>query len=93
MTQLLFTLAQFSDNKLPHGNAAPSDLKNILDIVFKTIGALTVLFIVLAGLRYITAQGDPAKVSQAKSAILYSLIGLVIAIMADAIVHFVIKNI
>jgi hypothetical protein len=92
MHMLFIGALLFNDNKLPHGNAQPSDIQTILQIVFTTIGALAVLLIVIAGIRYITAQGDPAKVTQAKNAILYSLIGLVIAVMADAIVSFTLKN-
>jgi hypothetical protein len=95
MTSLVFTLAQLvNDDKLPgHGtNAQPGDIKKILTIIFTTVGALAVLLIVIAGLRYIAAQGEPTKVSQAKSAIFYALIGLVIAALADAIVTFALKS-
>jgi hypothetical protein len=91
---LIFTIASLiNDNSLPgHGgtNATTDTIKTVLQIIFVTIGALAVLLIVIAGLRYITAAGEPAKVAQAKSAILYALIGLVIAASAELIVGFVV---
>ena len=94
---LLFTFAQLlKDDKLPGGgknNATVDTLQTILQIIFVTIGALAVLLIIIAGLGYITAQGEPTKVSQAKNALLYALIGLVLAASAELIVNFVLNRI
>lgn len=57
------------------------------------IGAIAVLMIVIGGLRYVTSNGDPAQLSSAKNTIMYSAVGLVIAVMANAIVNFVLTNI
>jgi len=46
----------------------------------------TALVIVLAGFYFVTAAGDPAKVTKAKQMILYALIGLVIVLAAEGIV-------
>ena len=91
--QLFSVLAiTISDPALPHAKADTSTLGTILQIVFITIGALAVLFLVLGGLRYIAAQGDPDKITRAKNAILYALIGLVIAASAEAIVKYALDN-
>jgi len=68
-------------------------IASILGIVFGIIGALAFLVIVIAGLRYITAAGDPQKTAQAKSTILYALVGLALAITAQAIVAFVVNRV
>lgn len=65
----------------------------ILETFTYIIGALAVLMIIIGGMRYITSNGDQAQVTSAKNTILYSVIGLIVAIMAYAIVHFVIANI
>lgn len=46
----------------------------------------TALVIVLAGFFFVTAAGDPAKVTKAKQMILYALIGLAIVLAAEGIV-------
>jgi hypothetical protein len=93
---LVFTIGQIiSDKNLPGhggGNATEATIKTVLQIIFVTLGALCVLMIVIAGIRYMTAAGEPAKVTQAKNTILYSLIGLVIAASAWAIVDLAIKT-
>lgn len=76
---------------LPHPNVG-NELKNALAIVFSIIGAISLLIIVLAGFTYITSQGDPGKVSQAKNAIIYASAGLAVSILAVSIVGFVIGH-
>ena len=43
--------------------------------------------------RYITAQGDSSQISSAKNTLLYALVGLVIAALAQVIVHFVLSEV
>jgi hypothetical protein len=68
-------------------------LANGLQIVFGTMGAVALLVIVISGLRYVLAAGDPGKMSQAKMAILYALIGLAISLAAFSLVAFVVKGV
>ena len=79
-----------SDNVLPTPAANSDTLHTVLNIVFGTIGALSLLMITVSGLRYVLSAGDPQKTAQARNGIIYSLVGLTIAITAEAIVHFVI---
>ena len=63
----------------------------ILTAVFSIIGIIAVVMIILGGISYATSQGDPGKVKKGKDTILYGIIGLVIAILAFAIVNFVLS--
>ena len=45
--------------------------------------------IIYGGVLYTTSAGDPGKVKKAKDTILYGIIGLVIAVLAFAIVNFI----
>jgi hypothetical protein len=78
-----------SQTGLPQVSASQNTLAKILTIVFTIIGAMALLFMIIAGLRYITSAGDPAKVATAKNQILYTAIGLIIAASAAAVVNFV----
>jgi hypothetical protein len=80
-------------NGLPHTQATHSEVQLILNIVIGIIAALSLLFVTIGGFRYILSQGDPQGISKAKGTVLYALIGLVIAIVAETIVAFVIKGI
>lgn len=69
-----------------------TNLTHIIDAAITVVGILAVLVIVIAGQRYVVSGGDSAKIKQAKDMILYAIVGLVIAILAWAIISFVAKN-
>lgn len=60
----------------------------LLTIVFGVIAAVAVLMIVIAGFRLVMAQGNPQEIAKARNTIVYALIGLVVALTAEAIVAF-----
>lgn len=78
-------------SNLPHGQPT---LKAFFDIAFAVLGALAFLMVVIGGLRYITgsAQNNPTSVSEAKKMIIYSVVGMVVAASAAAIVNFVLGS-
>ncbi len=65
---------------------------NISNIILYLAAALAVIVIIFGGVRYITSTGDAGRVKQAKDTITYGVIGLAIAILAYAIVRFVISK-
>ena len=69
-----------------------SALQTILSLVIGIVAAISVLFVVIGGLRYVFSDGDPQDASRAKSTIIYALIGLIVAVLAEAIVAFVLSN-
>lgn len=77
---------------LPQAAAGTGNIQAILSIVFGIAGALALLFITISGFRYILAGSDPQGVAKAKAGIIYALVGLVVAITAEAIVNFVVGN-
>jgi hypothetical protein len=77
------------DTGLPVVGATSDNLARLLAITFGILAALTVLIIVIAGFKYVESQGDPQAIGRAKATIVYALVGLVLAISAEAIVAFV----
>ncbi len=65
-------------------------INNVINILIFIIGAISVIMIVVGGLRYTLSGGDSNSVSAGKDTILYAIVGLVVAIMAYSIVNFVI---
>ena len=61
----------------------------IINTLLVVLGMVAVLMIVAGGIRYASSAGDAAQVKRAKDAILYSVVGLIVAIMAFSIVNFV----
>lgn len=66
-------------------------IKTIITTVIFAVGMVAVIMIVIGGVNYATSQGDATKVKKGKDTILYGIIGLVIAILAFAIVSFVLS--
>ena len=76
----------------------PEDLagdvfKNVVNILLFIIGAVSVIMLIYGGIRYTTSGGNTNSVTAAKNTVIYSIVGLVISILAYAIVNFVVTNI
>ena len=67
-------------------------LKNATNIVLFIAGALAVIMIIYGSIRFMTAHGDEKQVESARLIVTYSVIGLIIAILAYALVNFVLSN-
>ena len=64
-------------------------IKKVVNLLLWAIGIVSVIMIIIGGIRYATSNGDSTQVTAAKNTIMYAVIGLVIAIFAYAIVNFV----
>ena len=79
------------------GNQQPANLFNgdssifsrVTDILLFLVGAISVIMLILGGIRYVISGGDQAQVTAAKNTILYAIIGIVVAFLAYAAVNFV----
>lgn len=67
----------------------PAQIKNITNVLLFVLGAIAVIVIIIGGIRYTTSNGDPQAIKGAKDTILYAVVGLVVAILAFAIVNWV----
>ena len=65
----------------------------ITNTVLLIVGLISVIMLVYGGLRYILSGGDSKKVTDAKNTILYAIMGLIISMLAYAIVHFVLNSV
>jgi hypothetical protein len=70
----------------------PALLKQVTNILLFIIGAISVIMVIVGGLRYVTSAGDSNSVNGAKNTILYAVVGLVVAAIAYAIVNFVVTK-
>ncbi len=67
--------------------------KRVINVILYIVGILAVVMIIIGGVQYTTSAGDQAAVTKAKNTIMYGLIGLAVAVLAYAIVNFVITKI
>ena len=66
-------------------------IQNVINLLLWAIGLISVLMIIIGGIRYTMSNGDPKMVTAAKDTVMYAVIGLIVAIVAYAIVNFVVK--
>jgi hypothetical protein len=61
----------------------------IINVLLFIIGILCVIMIIFGGIRYTTSTGDKNRVDSAKNTIIYAVVGLIVAIVAYALVNWV----
>jgi hypothetical protein len=81
------------------GNEQPGNLfgsggifQTITNILLFLIGAISVIMLIIGGIRYVLSNGDSNAVVGAKNTILYAIIGIVVAFLAYAAVNFIITQ-
>lgn len=66
--------------------------RTVTNILLYLIGAISVIMLIIGGLRYVVSGGDQSAVTSAKNTILYAIVGIVVAFLAYAAVNFVATN-
>lgn len=80
------------------GDGQPSELfdgntaiiPRIINIMLFIVGILSIVMLIFGGIRYTISNGNKSKVEDAKNTILYSIVGLIVAILGYALVNWVI---
>ena len=75
------------------GQGLNDTVQLIINMIIFAVGLIAVVMVIIGGIQYSTSQGDSGKVKKAKDTIMYGIIGLVVAILAFAIVNFVLTSI
>jgi hypothetical protein len=75
------------------GKERSIDVAKIIEAFFNIFWPIVVAIIVgafiYAGVKFLTAQGDPAKIATARMAVIWGLVGVVIILLSVAIIGFV----
>ena len=67
-------------------------IQTIVNVMLFILGAIAVIMIIIGGIRYTTSNGDAQQTKAAKDTILYAVVGLIVAILAYAIVTFIVSS-
>jgi len=84
--------ALVTDNQLNY-TSKQNVIWKVVQFLFIALGSIAVIMIVVGGIQYATSQGESGAIQKAKNTILYSVVGLVVAILATTIVTFIIDNV
>ena len=86
-------VSDMSECGMEEGNTLMSTLQIIINVIIGVIGFVAVVVIILGGVQYTTSAGASDKVKKAKDTIMYGIIGLVVALLAYAIVNFILSSV
>jgi len=64
-------------------------IRRLANWFFAILLAVSLIFILMAALAFLTSSGDPAKVEKARNMLLYAVIGIGVAFLAQAFVQLV----
>lgn len=76
----------------PRTNPFISIIKGAINILSILAGIAAVIGIIVSGLRMILANGNAESVASARSGLIYSLVGIAVVVLAQAIVVFVLNR-
>jgi len=91
MTLPMLVSAATTPFKTPTGTGLPEGsiteiITNIMNWLLMLIGIVGVIGFAIAGILYLTAAGDEGRIDTAKSAMMYSIVGVVVALVGVVII-------
>lgn len=90
---LAYAITNFLTSNITHTGSLQGVAGDITTAAFFAVGILAVIMIIVSGLRYVTSAGNAQRASSARNSLVYSLVGLVVAMVAYALVSFVVTAI
>ena len=85
---LFAPLAVLAEEVVPANLDVMAVLERIVNYLFSILLVIAAIFIVKAGITFVTAGGDPGKVETARNEVMYALIGVAVAILSRGLVAF-----
>ncbi len=64
-------------------------LTKAISIISIVAGIIAVIILIVSGIRFATSQGNAQTVSTVRSTVIYAIVGLVVAVLAQALVQLV----
>jgi hypothetical protein len=90
------TFAGLAYNITPQEIGAPDSttsigggITNAVKLLMSIVGSLAIIFLIIGGIQLSLSSGDSKRVQQARETILYSVVGVIVAISAYAITEFI----
>ena len=64
-----------------------STIGNVVNLLLMAVGAISIIMIVVGGILFALSNGDSSRVTKARNTVLYAAIGLIVSLLASAIVN------
>ena len=75
------------------GGSLIDAITNIVNAMLTLAAVIAAIFVIIGGVRYITAQGDEDAVAAAKNTVIYAVIGVIVIALSAVIINFIITAI
>lgn len=89
----LLPMAAMAQDGAPSPITSPGQIVNVIETVsgwfFQVFLALAVAFLIWAAFMYLTAAGNETKVESAKKALMYSIVAIVVALIAGGVTKII----
>jgi hypothetical protein len=81
-----------NESQIPDAVQGPSVAQlvtNVVGILFFVVGAASVIVLIVAGIMFVVSAGNENQTKQARNAILYAVVGIIVSVAAFAITSFI----
>ena len=75
------------------GNPITGVIKNITNVVSAVVGIAAVIMIIVGGISMMLAGGDTQKFANGRNTVLYAVIGIIVVVLAQALVRFILSRV
>ena len=77
----------YCQNKSEGEAKVKSTIGNVVNLLLMAVGAISIIMIVVGGILFALSNGDSSRVAKARNTVLYAAIGLIVSLLASAIVN------
>ncbi|HEY1645190.1 MAG TPA: hypothetical protein VGF75_02275 [Candidatus Saccharimonadales bacterium] len=81
-----------SSSGCSNGNSLKDIVKNVVNIMSIGVGVISVIMIIVAGFKFITGGGGANGTASARNTLIYAVVGVIVAVLAQFIVHIVLTT-
>ncbi len=68
-------------------------IQKITNVLLFLVGAISAIMVIIGGIRFIVSNGDAQATASARNTVLYSIVGVIVAVSAYGIINFTISAI
>ena len=79
--------SMYCQNKSEGEAKVKSTIGNVTNLLLMAVGPISIIMIVVGGILFALSNGDSSKVAKARNTVLYAAIGLIVSLLASAIVN------
>ena len=75
--------------ELPSGSNLVERIRSVVTTLLALAAIIAVIYVIIAGVRYITSTGDEEQATKARQSIIYTVIGIIVILLSVVIVNFI----